>query len=57
MKRFLLSGLLSDDDNRLDNEGYYNRMRLHSSLDYLSPIEFDKQLGIKNKRDSESFIS
>ena len=29
-------------------EGYYNRIRRHSSLGYLSPIEFEKQLKIKN---------
>ena len=30
-------------------EGYYNRIRLHSSLGYKSPLEFEKQLEIKNK--------
>lgn len=29
-------------------EGYYNRIRRHSSLGYLSPLEFEKQLKIKN---------
>ena len=29
-------------------EGYYNRIRRHSSLGYVSPIEFEKQLKIKN---------
>ena len=31
-------------------EGYYNRIRRHSSLGYLSPLEFEKQLKIKNQR-------
>jgi len=38
-------------------EGYYNRIRRHSSLGYLSPMEFEKQLKIKNQRSSESFVS
>ena len=39
-------------------EGYYNRIRLHSGLDYQSPLEFEKQLKLKNKlRSSESFVS
>jgi transposase InsO family protein len=25
-------------------EGYYNRIRLHSSLGYKSPMEFEKQV-------------
>ena len=29
-------------------EGYYNRIRRHSSLGYVSPMEFEKQLKIKN---------
>jgi len=37
-------------------EGYYNRIRWHSSLGYLSPIEFEKQLKIKNQRSRESFV-
>ena len=31
-------------------EGYYNRVRLHSSLGYKSPIEFEMELQIKNVR-------
>ncbi len=38
-------------------EGYYNRIRLHSSLGYKSPMEFEKQLEIKNTRSRESFVS
>lgn len=38
-------------------EGYYNRIRRHSSLGYLSPMEFEKQLKIKNQRRKESFPS
>ena len=38
-------------------EGYYNRIRLHSSLGYKSPTEFEKQLKIKNERSRESFVS
>jgi transposase InsO family protein len=37
-------------------EGYYNRIRLHSGLGYRSPLEFEKQLAIKNRRSSESFV-
>ncbi|MEO6588680.1 MAG: IS3 family transposase [Pyrinomonadaceae bacterium] len=37
-------------------EGYYNRVRLHSSLGYKSPLEFEKQLEIKNKGSRESFV-
>ena len=25
-------------------EGFYNRQRLHQSLDYLSPLEFERQI-------------
>ncbi len=38
-------------------EGYYNRIRRHSSLGYMSPSEFEKQLKIKNQRSRESFRS
>lgn len=38
-------------------EGYYNRIRRHSSLGYVSPLEFEKQLKIKNQRSKESFLS
>jgi transposase InsO family protein len=34
-------------------EGYYNRIRRHSSLGYLSPLEFKKQLKIKNQKRRE----
>lgn len=38
-------------------EGYYNRIRLHSSLGYKSPMEFEKELKNKNKSRRESFVS
>lgn len=39
-------------------EGYYNRIRLHSGLGYKSPLEFEKQLNLKNKlRSRESLVS
>lgn len=39
-------------------EGYYNRIRLHSGLNYQSPLEFEKHLELTNKiRSSESFVS
>jgi putative transposase len=41
-------------------EGYYNRVRLHSSLGYKSPMQFEKEMKTKNKikkhRSSESFV-
>jgi len=38
-------------------EGYYNRIRQHSSLGCISLIEFEKKLKIKNQTSSESFVS
>lgn len=38
-------------------EGYYNRVRLHSSLGYQSPMEFEAKLKIKNGGKIESFLS
>jgi transposase InsO family protein len=38
-------------------EGYYNRVRLNSGLGYKSPLEFEKELKIKNKGNRESFVS
>ena len=38
-------------------EGYYNRVRLHSSLGYKSPLEFATELKTKNGGKIESFLS
>jgi putative transposase len=38
-------------------EGWYNRIRLHSSLGYKSPVEFEQELKIKNGGKMESFLS
>ena len=38
-------------------EGYYNRVRLHSSLGYKSPMEFEQELKTKNGGKIESFLS
>jgi transposase InsO family protein len=38
-------------------EGYYNRIRLHSGLGYKSPLEFEKQLKIKNETRSVRVVS
>lgn len=38
-------------------EGYYNRVRLHSSLGYQSPLEFEAKLKLKNNGGKESFCS
>lgn len=32
-------------------EGYNNRTRLHSSIGYLSPIEFEKELKTKSEKE------
>lgn len=37
-------------------EGYYNRVRLHSGLGYKSPLEFEKELKIKQLRRRDSFL-
>ncbi len=37
-------------------EGYYNRVRLHSSLGYKSPIEFEMELQIKNGGNKRQFF-
>ena len=38
-------------------EGYYNRVRLHSSLGYKSPLEFESELKNKNGGKIDSFLS
>ncbi len=38
-------------------EGYYNRVRLHSSLGYKSPREFELELKTKNGGGKDSFVS
>ncbi len=37
-------------------EGYYNRIRLHSSLGYKSPIEFEMELKSKNGGNKRQFF-
>jgi len=37
-------------------EGYYNRVRLHSSLGYKSPIEFEIELQTKNGEIKRQFF-
>ena len=37
-------------------EGYYNRIRLHSGIDYRSPLEYEKHLENKTRRNKESFV-
>ena len=38
-------------------EGYYNLRRLHSSLEYKSPIEFEMELQTKNGGIKRQFLS
>ena len=38
-------------------EGYYNRVRLHSSLGYKSPIELEQELQNKSGESKDSFLS
>lgn len=38
-------------------EGYYNRVRLHSSLGYKTPLEFEQELKIKEQRSKDSLVS
>ena len=38
-------------------EGYYNRVRLHSSLGYKSPMEFELELKNKNNGGKVSLVS
>lgn len=39
-------------------EGYYNRIRLHSSLNYKSPMQFERELKTNQRRSSrESLVS
>jgi len=37
-------------------DGYYNRIRRHSGIGYKSPLEFEKQLRIKNLGRRDSFL-
>ncbi len=37
-------------------EGYYNRTRLHSSLGYKSPMEFEMELRTKNGGNKRQFF-
>lgn len=37
-------------------EGYYNRVRLHSSLGYKSPMEFERELETKNGGNERQFF-
>jgi putative transposase len=38
-------------------EGYYNRIRRHSGIGYLSPLDFEKQLEIKAKNEQKILIT
>lgn len=37
-------------------DGYYNRIRRHSGLGYKSPLEFERELRIKNRGRRDSFL-
>ena len=62
-KTELLEGGIFEDAEQAKSEvftyieGYYNRVRLHSSLGYKSPIEFEAELKTKNNGGKESFCS
>jgi transposase InsO family protein len=38
-------------------ESYYNRVRLHSSVGYLSPMEFEMELKLKMEESKDSYLS
>ena len=62
-KAELLEGGVFEDIEQARSEifsyidGYYNRVRLHSGLDYLSPLEFEMELKTKNGGMIESSVS
>ena len=62
-KTELLEGGVFEDASQAKSEvfsyieGYYNRVRLHSSLGYQSPMEFELELKIKNNGGKESLVS
>ena len=62
-KAELLEGGVFEDVEQAESEvfsyieGYYNRIRLHSSLGYQSPLEFELELKTKNNGGKESFCS
>lgn len=62
-KAELLEGGVFEDVEQAESEvfsyieGYYNRVRIHSSLGYLSPMEYEAELKTKNNGGKESFCS
>lgn len=62
-KTELLEGGLFEDTEQARSEtfsyieGYYNRVRIHSSLGYLSPEEFETFLKTKQQRSTRSSLS